>query len=165
MAVGHSRAVWDLLLLPPLYKVLFVTVCIKVPLMDINALAFLWVSITLVFSCFSSSAVMAFKGMATVSALKVSKAQPATSVQTQTSTARTVTKVSNSDGDTKGKFRTKTMVQTPVYWIPFWQDQHHERSDKNVIISVPSNNSGENMLDITVVMFWKHQFRSLLLRN
>lgn len=122
--LGTALAVWDLVLLPPLFKVLFVTVSIKVSLMDISALAFLWVSITLVFS-FPSSAVMAFKGMGTVTALKVSKAQPVTFVQTQTSTARTVMKVSNSDGEPKGEFRTKIMVQIPVYWIPFWQDQHH----------------------------------------
>lgn len=100
---------------------------------------------------------MAFKGMATATALKVSKAQPATSVQTQTSTARTVMKVSNSDGETKGKYRTRIMVQIHVYWIPFWQDQHHERSDKNGITCVASNNSGEKMFNMTVVMFWKHQ--------
>lgn len=75
---------------------------------------------------------MAYKGMATVSVLKVSKAQPATSVQTQTSTERTVMKVGNSDGETKGKFRKRIMVQIHVYWIPFWQHQYRERSDKNV---------------------------------
>lgn len=73
---------------------------------------------------------MAFKGMATVTALKVSKAQPATSVQTQTSTARTVMKVSDSDEETTGKLRTRIIVQIHVYLIPFWQDQH-ERNDKN----------------------------------
>lgn len=61
------------------------------------------------------------------------------------------------DGDTKGKLRTRIMVQIQVYWIPFWQDQHQERSDKNVIMCVPSNNSGGNMFNVTVVMFWKHQ--------
>lgn len=76
--------------------------------------------------CFPSSAAMAYKGMATVTALKVSKAQPVTSVQTQTSTARTVMKVGNSDGETRGKCRTRIMVQIHVYWIPFCQDQHHE---------------------------------------
>lgn len=70
------------------------------------------------FSCFLSSAVMAFKGMATVTALKVSKAQPATSVPAQTSTARTVMKVSNSDGETKGKFRTRIMGQIPLLGRP-----------------------------------------------
>lgn len=39
-----------------------------------------------------------------------------------------------------------------VSWIPFWQDQRHERSDGIVIMGVPSNNSGENMADMTVVM-------------
>lgn len=30
------------------------------------------------------------------------------------------------DGETRGKCRTRIMVQIHVYWIPFCQDQHHE---------------------------------------
>lgn len=74
--LGTALAMWGFVLQPPLFKVLFFTASIKVPLIDINALALpgfpefqsLWFSF-----CFPSSAVTAYKGMATVTALKASK--------------------------------------------------------------------------------------------